>query len=67
MVDGQVWMFDTSFFWWQHLTGSIGGHEGLVGLVGPTKRHWGFFVEPERDTLDLLTALAFMHWKWWRW
>jgi hypothetical protein len=66
-ADGQVWMFDTPFFWWQHLTGVINGHEGLIGFVGPTKRHWGFMVAPGRDTFDLLSAIAFMHWKWWRW
>jgi hypothetical protein len=66
VIDGQVWTFDTPFFWWQHLTGIISGYERLVGVVGPTKRHWGFAIEPGRDTFALLSALAFMHWKWWR-
>lgn len=66
-ADGQLWIFDTPFFWWQHLTGIIDGYDGLIGFVGPTKRHWGFAVEPLRDTFGLLSALAFMHWKWWRW
>jgi hypothetical protein len=67
IVGGDVWTFDTPFFWWQHLTGTVSGHERLLGHVGPTKRHWGFGVEPGRDTVDLLAAVAFMHWKWWCW
>ena len=56
-----------AFFGWQHLTGIIDSDDGLIGLVGPTKQHWGFAIEPGRDTFDLLSAIAFMHWKWWRW
>jgi hypothetical protein len=67
MADGEVWTFDTPFYWWQHLTGTIGGRRRLVGRAGPTTRHWGFSIEPGRDTLELLAAVAFMHWKWWRW
>ncbi|MGB2716769.1 MAG: hypothetical protein WBC51_21480 [Vicinamibacterales bacterium] len=66
-ADGEVWTFDTPFFWWQHLTGIVSGQEGLIGRVGPTKRHWGLAVEPGRDTFELLSAVAFMHWKWTRW
>ena len=67
VTNGEVWMFDTPFYWWQHLTGAIGERRKLVGGVGPTTRLWGFGVEPGRDTLDLLAAVAFIHWKWWRW
>jgi hypothetical protein len=67
IVDGDVWTFDTPFFWWRQLTGTVSGHERLVGRVGPTKRHWGFSLDADGDTADLLAAVAFMHWKWWRW
>jgi hypothetical protein len=62
-----VWVSTVRSFWWRHLTGIIDGHDGVIGFVGPTKRHWGFSIEPGRDTSDLLSAIAFMHWKWWCW
>ena len=62
-----MWRFETPFFWWQHLSGSVAGDETLVGRVGPTKRHWGFVIKSEHDNIELLTAVAFLHWKWWRW
>jgi hypothetical protein len=64
---GMVWTFDTPFFWWQHLTGTVNGYPGLVGGIGPATQLWGWAVEPGRDTFDLLVAVAFLHWKWWRW
>ena len=67
LVGTDAWMFDTPFFWWQHLRGSVSGCPTLLGHVGPRKRYWGFKVEPGRETLDVLGAVAFMHWKWWRW
>lgn len=67
MADGELWTFDTPFYWWQHLTGTVGDRQTLVGLVGPRPTQWGFAVEPGLDSLDLLASVAFMHWKWWRW
>jgi hypothetical protein len=67
IAGGEIWTFDTPFYWWQSLTGTTGGRRRLVGRVGPTTRYWGFSVERGRDTLELLAAVAFMHWKWWRW
>ena len=67
MFDGANWVFDTPFFWWQHLTGRLDGQPALIGKVGPTKRSWGFMVDPRRDSHDLLAAVGFMHWKWQRW
>jgi hypothetical protein len=64
---GETWTFDTPFFWWQHLTGTVCGVQELLGYVGPTKRFWLMWVAPGRDTHDLLAAIAFMHRKWWRW
>jgi hypothetical protein len=64
---GDPWTFDTPFFWWQQLTGSVSGTPKLVGAVGPTKRLWFMTIEAGRDTPDLLAAVAFMHRKWWRW
>lgn len=67
VTGGDVWTFDTPFFWWQHLTGTVRGRSSLIGRVGPSKALWGWAVEPERDTVDILAAVAFMHWKWWHW
>jgi hypothetical protein len=60
------WIFETPFFWWQQLTGSCEGAPRLVGRVGPTKRLWSIWVEPGRDTKDIMAAVAFMHRNWWR-
>jgi hypothetical protein len=64
---GDTWTFDTPFYWWQHLTGSVNGVPRLLGRVGPSKRLWSIAVEPGRDTEDVLAAVAFLHRKWWRW
>jgi hypothetical protein len=67
IIDGDVWTFDMPFFLRRHLTGTVSGHERLLGRVGPTMRHWGFSVDADRETVDFLAAVAFMHWKWWCW
>ena len=64
---GNQWTFDTPFFWWQQLSGSVSGTPKLLGRVGPTKRLWLMMIEAGCDTLDVLAAVAFMHRKWWRW
>jgi len=66
-VDGGQWTFNTPFFWWQHLSGTLGGTPRLLGRVGPTKRVWFVKIEPGLDTPDILAAIAFMHRNWWRW
>lgn len=66
-TDGETWTFDTPFYWWQHLTGSVAGAPSLIGWVGPSKRIWLFDVRPGRETHDLLAAVALMHRNWWRW
>jgi hypothetical protein len=45
IVDSDLWTFDTPFFWWQHLSGKVGGEEGLAGGLGASTRNWGFVVE----------------------
>jgi hypothetical protein len=67
IVGGDVWTFDTPFYWWQQLTGTVNGHQRLLGRVGPRMTSWGFSVDADWDTVDLLAAVAFIHWKWWRW
>jgi hypothetical protein len=37
----------------------------LWALVGPSKMRWNLLVEPGADSVDLLAALAFVHWEWW--
>ena len=67
LADGEAWTFDTPFYWWQHLIGSVAGAPGLIGSVGPSKRFWLFDIEPGRETHDLLAAVALLHRNWWRW
>jgi hypothetical protein len=68
LAGGDVWIFDTPFFWWHHyFTGTVARRTRLFGQIGPTKRHWGFVVEPGRATPELLSTVAFLHWKWLRW
>jgi hypothetical protein len=67
LADDETWTFDTPFYWWQHLTGSVEGAPRLIGHVGPSKRFWLFGVEPDRESKDLLAAVALMHRNWWRW
>jgi hypothetical protein len=63
---GDTWDVHTPFFWWMNVVGSHGGTTHLLGHVGPTKRFWLLWVEPHKDHHDLLSALAFMHRRWWR-
>ncbi len=67
MADGDNWAFDTPFFWWQHLTGTSCGVPSVLGGVGPAWYIWLIWIEPGRDTHDLLAAIAFMHRQWGRW
>jgi hypothetical protein len=66
-TDGETWTFDTPFYWWRHLSGSLAGAQKLIGRVGPSKRIWLFGIEPGRETDDVLAAVALMHRNWWRW
>jgi hypothetical protein len=68
LANGDSWTFATPFFWWQNLTGTAFGAPRLLGgLVVPTKRVWAMWIDPGRDTFDLLAAVAFMHRQYWRW
>ena len=67
MADGDKWTFDTPFFWWQHLTGSSSCVPRLLGGVGPQVNIWLVWIEPGKDTHDLLAAMAFMHRQWSHW
>jgi hypothetical protein len=67
-ANGDSWTFDTPFFYWQNLTGTASGALRLLGgLFVPTKRVWAMWIDPGRDTFDLLAAVAFMHRQYWRW
>ena len=66
-ADGVKWAFDTPFFWWQGLTGTTCGVPKVLGCVGPVWWIWLIWIEPGRDTHDLLAAIAFMHRQWGRW
>jgi hypothetical protein len=60
------WLFHTPFFWWLNIMGvhSLGAR--VLGKVGPSKRLWLLFIDPERDDLDLLALVALLHRNWWR-
>lgn len=65
MVDGDGWAFYTPFIWWYGLMGTILGVPSLLGTVGPNWWGvWQMWIEPGRDTSDLLAAIAFMHRQW---
>ncbi len=64
MAIKSTYKFRTPFFWWYHLMGTTCGVPILAGTVGPGLWVWQFWVEPGRDTLDLLAAVAFMHRQW---
>ena len=66
-TSGETWIFETPFFWQRQVIGSINGVPKLLGYVGPTKMFWLMWIEPGNDTLDVLSAVAFMHRNWWRW
>ena len=66
LANGDSWTFDTPFFWWQNLTGTAFAAPRLFGgLVVPTKKVWALWIEPGRDTFDLLAAVAFLHRQYW--
>lgn len=68
LANGDLWTFETPFFWWQNLTGTAAGVPRVLGgLVLPTTTVWGMWIEPGWDSFDVLAALAFMHRQWWHW
>jgi hypothetical protein len=64
LAHGNRRTFDAPFFWWQHLSGTALGVPRLLGGLGPTWRIWTMAIEPGRDTIALLAAVAFMHRQW---
>ncbi len=67
LANGDSWTFHTPFFWWQNLSGTTSGALGLFGGNGPTKRYWLVWIEPGKDSFDLLAAVAFLHRQYWHW
>lgn len=66
LAGGDRWMFDTPFYWWQHLTGRLHDAPRVVGRVGPTKAFWQLWIEPGKDSIELLAAIGRLHRQWWR-
>jgi hypothetical protein len=65
MVDGDGWTFHTPFIWWYGLMGTTLGVPSLLGTVGPNWWGvWQMWIEPGKDTIDFLAAIAFMHRQW---
>ncbi len=42
------------------------GATRALGQVGPSKWLWFLWIEPGQDQHDVLSALAFLHRRWWR-
>jgi hypothetical protein len=63
---GGTWDVRTPFFWWMNIMCSESGKTHALGQVGPRKWLWFLWIEPGKDDLDVLSALAFMHRRWWR-
>lgn len=61
-----MWRFHTPFFWWMNVLALESAVPRLVGTVGPTKREWMLWVQPDWDGEDLLAAVAYLHRRWWR-
>jgi hypothetical protein len=66
-ASGAKWLFDTPFYWRQHVNGRNNGQVALLGHVGPRKRYWFFSVRPGDDTFDLLAGVSCLHRNWWHW
>lgn len=67
LANREALTFYTPFFWWYHLMGTALGVPKLVGTVGPGLWVWQIWIEPGRETMDLLAAVAFMHRQWVHW
>ena len=65
-ADGRAWDVRTPCFWWMNIVCSENGTTHALGQVGPRKWLWFFWIEPGKDTRDVLSALSFMHRRWWR-
>jgi len=64
-VEGDRWAIRTPSFLRLTVTGASGGAPRLLGDVGSEGMWaWWFWVEPGRDTTDLLAAVAFLHRQW---
>lgn len=63
MANGDSWTIHSPFFS-TRLSGEIQGDQRLVGEVGPGVSVWRMAIEPGRDTIELLSALAFLHRQW---
>jgi hypothetical protein len=61
-----TWDVRTPFYWWMHIVCREGGQTRALGKVGSRKWLWGLWIEPGRDSNDVLSALAFMHRRWLR-
>ena len=65
-ADGGRWDVRTPFYWWMNVVCSENGKTHALGQVGPRKWLWFLWIEPGRDSNDVLSSLAFMHRRWLR-
>ncbi len=61
-----TWDVRTPFFWWMNIVCTQNGATRALGQVGPRKWLWVLWIEPGQDQHDVLSALAFLHRRWWR-
>jgi hypothetical protein len=60
------WDVRTPFFWWMNIWCRQDDATKVLGQVGPRKWLWFLWVAPGTDTIDVLSAVAFLHRRWWR-
>ena len=61
-----TWDVRTPFFWWMNILCTRNGATHALGQVGPRKWLWFLWLAPCNDNHDVLSALAFLHRRWWR-
>jgi hypothetical protein len=64
--NGRKWDVRTPFYWWLNISCTENAVARVLGKVGPYKWLWMLWVAPDEDSHDVLSAVAFMHRRWWR-
>ena len=59
-MSGETWSLQTPFFS-VFFGGTAQDESRLLGRVGRSTEEWFFLVEPGKETMELLTAIAFLH------
>ena|SRR5438093_549380 len=62
-MSGETWSLQTPFFS-VFFGGTAQDESRLLGRVGRSTEEWFFLVEPGKETMELLAAIAFLHCQW---